>query len=259
MASGNFDRRRINGPEESYPPVFEVEDDQPPRVRSVRQGRAAEDIRPIYLKAGLISQANGSAYIETERTKIACAVYGPRQSKTTVYNENGRLNVEVKFAPFSCTRRRVPIRDAEDRSVAMQIHQALLPAVRLELLPKSTIDIFITVIENDGIEGCIASGSVAASAALADAGVEMLGLVMSCAASTIGKEMWLDPTEDEAQSASGNLIFAGIPALGTITNIWQSGHMLPEQAFQCIEACQERCGDIHAVVAQALLDKAKIP
>ena len=74
------------------------------------------------------------------------------------------------------------MQDAEDRSIAVQIHQALLSSVRLELLPKSTIDIFIIVIENDGIEGCIASGSVAASAALADAGIEMLGLVVSCSA-----------------------------------------------------------------------------
>ena len=72
--------------------------------------------------------------------------------------------------------------DAEDRSIATQIHQALLSSVRLELLPKSTIDIFITVIENDGIEGCIASGSIAASTALADAGIEMLALVVSCSA-----------------------------------------------------------------------------
>ena len=72
------------------------------------------------------------------------------------------------------------VQDAEDRSIAVQIQQALLSAVRLELLPKATIDVFITVIENDGIDGCIASGSVAASAALADAGIEMLGLVASC-------------------------------------------------------------------------------
>lgn len=72
--------------------------------------------------------------------------------------------------------------DAEDRSVAVQIHQALLSSVRLELFPKSTIDIFITILENDGIEGCIASGTVAASTALANAGVEMLGLVVSCSA-----------------------------------------------------------------------------
>lgn len=35
--------------------------------------------------------------------------YGPRQSKSTAYNEKGKLNIEVKFAPFSCTRRRSPL------------------------------------------------------------------------------------------------------------------------------------------------------
>jgi len=126
------------------------------------------------------------------------------------------------------------------------------------LLPKSTIDIFVTIIENDGIEGCIASGSTAASAALADAGIEMLGLVMSCAASSIGKEIWLDPTEVEAQAASGSIILAGMPALGTITSIWQSGRMTPEQTVRCMEACQERWADVHTVVAQALLDNAQV-
>ena len=72
--------------------------------------------------------------------------------------------------------------DAEDRSVSVLIQQSLLPAVRLELLPKSSIDIFLFVIENDGLEGCVASGSVAASTALANAGIEMLGLVVSCSA-----------------------------------------------------------------------------
>jgi exosome complex component MTR3 len=72
--------------------------------------------------------------------------------------------------------------DAEDRSIAVLIHQALVASIRLELFPKSTIDVFITIIENDGVEGCIAAGSVAASTALADAGVEMIGLVMSCSA-----------------------------------------------------------------------------
>lgn len=74
------------------------------------------------------------------------------------------------------------VKDAEDRSLAVSIHQAIVSSIRLELFPKSTIDVFITIIENDGIEGCIASGSVAASTALADAGIEMLGLVAACSA-----------------------------------------------------------------------------
>jgi len=36
--------------------------------------------------------------------------YGPRQSKSAGYSERGRLNVQVKFAPFSCHKRRAPIR-----------------------------------------------------------------------------------------------------------------------------------------------------
>lgn len=83
--------------------------------------------KSIVLQPGLINQANGSAYIENERTKIACAVlviyrpstetsclimfrYGPRQSKNVPYYEKGKLNVEVKFAPFSCHQRRAPLR-----------------------------------------------------------------------------------------------------------------------------------------------------
>jgi exosome complex component MTR3 len=74
------------------------------------------------------------------------------------------------------------MKDAEDRSISVSIHQALVSSVRLDLLPKSTIDIFVTIIENDGIDGCIAAASIAASTAMADAGIEMIGLVVSCAA-----------------------------------------------------------------------------
>ncbi|KAJ7905541.1 ribosomal protein S5 domain 2-type protein [Mycena olivaceomarginata] len=188
-----LDRRRINGPEDSFPPSFDSDASQW-RLGDPRKDRSPADIRSIFLQPGLISQANGSAYIETAKTKIACAV------------EMGRLNVEVKFTPFSCVRRRAPMRDAEDRSIAVAIHQALVSSVRLELLPKSTIDIFITIIESDGLEGCVASGSVAASTALADAGIELLGLVTSCAASVVGKEIWLDPTEEEARLAKGTVV-----------------------------------------------------
>lgn len=137
--------------------------------------------------------------------------------------------------------------DAEDRSIGVAIHQALIPSVRLELLPKSTIDIFITVIETDGIEGCVASGTVAASTALGDAGVEMIGLVMSCAAvcnislghivsskalhfkAVVGEETWLDPTEEEARISKGFMVLSCMPALGVVTSVWQSGQMKTEE------------------------------
>jgi len=112
------------------------------------------------------------------------------------------------------------------------IAQALSASVRLELLPKSTIDIFIIIIEADGLEGCIAAGSVAASTALADAGIEMFGLVVSCSACVVGEEIWLDPTEEEVQKSSGSLVLSCLPALDTITGLTQFGQMLPSRVFQ---------------------------
>lgn len=92
--ANTFDRRRINGPEESRSPVFDDEKDSLSSNLRVRKFRSPKDIRPIcatfsthlhphhvhfvfylvVLTPGLISQANGSAYIETDKTKIACAV-----------------------------------------------------------------------------------------------------------------------------------------------------------------------------------------
>jgi exosome complex component MTR3 len=129
----------------------------------------------------------------------------------------------------------------------MQVHQALRPSIQLELFPKSTIDVFITVLEVDGEESCIASASIAASAALADAGFEMFGLVAACSACTFpvpsapndmdvdvdggeaktleDVEIWLDPSAKESSHASGSLVMTCMPALGTVTNVQQIGVM----------------------------------
>ena len=89
MAQIAFDRRRINGPDESFPPIFE--DDTTQGRGTIPRKRPATEIRPIclfvslarvgthlleetVLRPGLINQANGSCYLETEKTKIACAM-----------------------------------------------------------------------------------------------------------------------------------------------------------------------------------------
>jgi exosome complex component MTR3 len=137
--------------------------------------------------------------------------------------------------------------DVEDREISLLIHQSILPAIQLELFPKSTIDVFLTVLENGGLEGCVAAGSIVASTALADAGVEMFGMVVSCSAvglppntmitetywvysqAVIEQEIWLDPDSRESEAAQGTVVLSGLPALGTITNSWQAGSLSPPQ------------------------------
>ncbi|KAF9052661.1 3' exoribonuclease family, domain 1-domain-containing protein [Panaeolus papilionaceus] len=191
-----------------------------------------------------------------ERTKIACAVYGPRQAKNVAFQDKGRLNVEVKFAPFSCSLRRAPLRDVEDRSISMAIYQAIISSVRLETFPKSTIDIFLTILETDGVEGCVAAGAIAASTALADAGIEVLGMVASCSSAFTEKEVWLDPSEQESKIAMASVVISSMPALSKITSIWQIGQISPTDLITNVTTCQARCSEIHTVMADALLSSS---
>ena len=66
-------------------------------------GRGLEQMRHVFVKTGVISQASGSAYVEFDATKVMCGVYGPRQGgKTgTATNDRGRLDVDVKLATFA--------------------------------------------------------------------------------------------------------------------------------------------------------------
>ena len=49
MAAPSFDRRRVNGPEESFPPIFDNEAVLLPAIATGRRsdGRGKKDLRPI--------------------------------------------------------------------------------------------------------------------------------------------------------------------------------------------------------------------
>lgn len=52
-----------------------------------------------------------------------------------------------------------------------------------------------------------------------------------------GSELLVDPTESESGLARGSLTLACIPALGTMTGLWQRGCMSIDQSTQvCLTA-----------------------
>lgn len=52
------------------------------------------------------------------------------------------------------------------------------------------------------------------------------------AQSTVDKDIWLDPTEEEVRLGRGTFMLACMPALGSITSVWQTGAMPPQEAIQ---------------------------
>ncbi|KAF9992360.1 hypothetical protein BGZ80_004621 [Entomortierella chlamydospora] len=272
-----MDRKRVPGPELSVAPLVEYPSDfkRWTPLDEIRHDpkRQPEDMRPIYLKTGLISQANGSAYIELEKTKLACGVYGPRPVKKVgqVFSGKGVLYCEIKFATFSCAKRRTNIRDPQERELSQILSQALSPAIQLDKLPKSAIDIYITVLESDGWGSCVAAAITAASVALAHAGIEMLDLVAGCSAAYIQTgpsissskdsiaasrppQIFMDADLEEEKYEQGAIVLAYMPSLNEVTHVLQSGKAEGSIISQSVEHCMEACNKIYAVMHHALLE-----
>jgi exosome complex component MTR3 len=70
------------------------------------------------------------------------------------------------------------VQSPEEREMSAVMQTALEAAVRFESFPKSVLDVFCTILEAGGSE--LAAAITAASAAIADAGVEMNDLVTAC-------------------------------------------------------------------------------
>lgn len=284
-----YDRRRVNGPT-SYVPAY---DSTPSTSTSGRHGpiastsqtrpdnRSHTELRPIFLQTNLVPSASGSSYIEIGDLKLACSVFGPRQVKGRQYSGKAELNVEVKFAPFSSRRRRQPGKTTESAHLSGLLHQALLPSLRLDLLPKASLDIHIMVLQTDGLEeSCIAAACIAATTALASAGIEMYGLVVGTVAlipsgtAKVEKEkrVLLDPSSADLGLVTGmktasRVLMCGMPALASVTCLHVSAGssqstsggsigagIETEVLDEALEAVNASLIEIHKVVAQALAE-----
>lgn len=64
----------------------------------------------------------------------------------------------------------------------MLLEQALLPALRTNLYPRSNIDISVLVLDCDGLHTALGAAITCASMALVNAGIEMRDVVVGCSA-----------------------------------------------------------------------------
>ena len=117
-----------------------------------------------------------------------------RLTASRVRSEQGQLNCELRFTTFAEPgARRSPQSGKQERELGAIMQQALEVAVRVELFPKSVVDVHALVIQDDG--GALAAVLSAASLALADAGVEMFDLVAACCCS-VSRAQRSSPSDD---------------------------------------------------------------
>lgn len=261
------DQRRINGPEISIPyqiyrSINEKKHEKEYDIEKRQDGRGNDDVRDMFLKVGIISQAKGSAYIEMGNTKVVCSVFDPREVPNKVgYSVQGEIYCEFKFASFSCCKRKIHQQDAEEKQYSLILQRALEPAVCLHEFPNFQVDVYALVLDNSG--SALAAAIMAASAALANAGVPMFGLV---SASTVGiykDQFLLDLTDteetmcetqpDEKLNNHGIITLATLPQHEQVSEMFSVGSIDVESMIRAVEIAKTANRNICPHLQQCLV------
>jgi len=218
-------------------------------------GRKPDELRPIKIEVGVLEKADGSASIEWGKNKILVAVYGPREAhpRHLALPDKALFRCRYHMAPFSTEERKNPAPTRREIELSKVIREAIEPAVFTELYPKTSIDVFIEVLQSEGGTRC--AGITATSLALADAGIPLRDLVVACASGKVGGQVVLDLGDIEDQKGEADVPVAIIPRTGEVTLLQMDGILTQEEFAKALNLAIEGCKRIYAMQKEALRKK----
>ena len=218
-------------------------------------GREFNELRPLKIEAGVLEKADGSAYLEIGGNKVLVAVYGPRELhvRRIMRPDMAVIRCRYNMAPFSVGERKRPGPDRRSVEISKITADALRPAIFLEKFPRSTIDVFIEILEAEGGTRC--AGITAASVALADAGIPMKDLVVSCAAGKADGNVVLDLSESEDKEGEADVPIAIMPRSGEISLLQMDGHLTPDEFDKALNLAIEGCKQISEEQKKAIKNR----
>ncbi|MEM1928533.1 MAG: exosome complex exonuclease Rrp41 [Thermofilaceae archaeon] len=219
-------------------------------------GRALNELRPFRIEAGVLKNADGSAYIEWGRNKIIVAVYGPKEvhPRHEALPDRMLLRCRYSMLPFSVVEeRKSPSPTRREIEISKVIREALEPAIFLEEYPRTSVDVFIEVIEADG--STRVASITAAAVALADAGIPMRDLVAGVSIGKIEGKLAIDLNGLEDQHGEGDMPIAMMPRLREVTLLQADGRFTPEEIVQALEMAREAVMKLYEEQRRALKER----
>ena len=218
-------------------------------------GRKPDELRPIKVEVGALSNADGSAYIQQGKNKILAAVYGPKELHPKHLARPDRMVLRCRYhmAPFSVQERKSPAPSRREIEISKVIREALEPSVFIEYYPRTSIDLFIEVLQADGGTRC--ASITAASLALADAGIPMRDVVVACAAGKADDTIVLDLMDTEDKVGTADVPVALMPNLNAITLLQMDGILTLEEFEKAVNLAIEGCRKIYTMQKEALKTK----
>lgn len=218
-------------------------------------GRKPDELRPIKIEANVLKRADGSAYLEWGGNKILAAVYGPREAHPRHLQDPTKALVQCRYnmAAFSVMDRKRPGPDRRSVEISKILSEALEYVIFTEQFPRTSIDVFIEVLQADAGTRC--SGLTAASVALADAGIPMKDLIVSCAFGKIAGKVVLDLLKDEDFNGDADVPIAIVPRTDEVVLLQMDGHLTVEEFNHGMEMVLNACKHIYDLQREALRER----
>ncbi len=218
-------------------------------------GRDPKELRPLSIEAGVLENADGSAYLELGKNKAIASVYGPREMHPRHLQKMDRavLRCRYNMAPFSVEDRKRPGPSRRSREISKVAREALEPAVFLGRYPRAVIDISMELMQSSA--GTRTAGITAASVALADAGIPMKDLVASIASGKADGTIVLDLQKEEDQFGDGDMPMAYMPQKEEITLLQMDGRFESGEFSEALDVGIEGCEKVYQKQRKALEEK----
>jgi exosome complex component RRP41 len=215
-------------------------------------GRKLDELRPIQIRAGPLPQADGSAFVEWGANKVMAAVYGPREVHPRHLQQSTKAVIQCKYnmAAFSVDERKRPGLDRRSQEISKVIGEAFESVVFAEEFPRTSIDVYIEVLQANAGTRC--AGLVAASVALADAGIPMADLLPAVAVGKVGGQIALDLKKEEDNFGEADLPMALVPQSGRLVLLQMEGHMTEPELAQALDLGVVGCRAIYEKMKDAL-------
>ena len=226
-------------------------------------GRALDEMRSVRIEAGVLNEADGSAFIEWGGNKILCGVYGPRECIPRFLASPYRALVKCKYmmSPFASLEehgRSGPSRRSTELSKV--IREVFENVIIAESFPNTQIDIYIDVLQAEG--GTRTASITAAAVALANAGIPMKDMVSAVSAGKADEELLLDLGKAEDNLGQSDMPIALSHRNKEIMLLQMDGLLKKEEIEKILtmsEAAEEKLHELQAESLRKLYEKPGQP
>jgi len=216
-------------------------------------GRAPDELRKIRIEAGVIEEADGSAYVEWGGNKILCGVYGPRECipRHGASPYHALVKCRYMMSPFASAEehgRSGPSRRSTELSkVIREVFENLIIAERF---PNTQINIFLDVLQADG--GTRTASITAATVALVNAGIPMRDMVSAIAVGKAGDTLIVDLGKAEDNLGQSDMPLAMSHKNKRLLLLQMDGLLTKDEIKKMIEMGEKSCDQTHDLQADAL-------